>query len=46
MASITDVASEFVRREIEEFVERPDERQRLIDLFRSEEHTSELQSQR
>ncbi len=33
MADITDVASEFIRQEIEEYVERPDERQRLIDLF-------------
>ena len=33
MAEITDVANELIRQEIVEFVERPDERQRLIDLF-------------
>ena len=33
MAEITDVANELIRQEIEEFVERPDERQRLVDLF-------------
>ena len=33
MAELSDVANEFLREEIEEFIERPDERERLIDLF-------------
>jgi 5-methyltetrahydrofolate--homocysteine methyltransferase len=33
MAEISDIANEFVRGEIDEFVERPDERARLVDMF-------------
>ena len=33
MAQLSDVANDFIREEIEQFIERPDERQRLIDLF-------------
>ena len=33
MAEITDIAHEFIRQEIEEFIERPDERQRTINTF-------------
>jgi 5-methyltetrahydrofolate--homocysteine methyltransferase len=33
MAEITDIENEFIRTEIEEFLERPDERQRTIDTF-------------
>ena len=29
MAELTDVANDFLREEIDEFVERPDERERL-----------------
>ena len=33
MPELGDVANDFLRQEIDEFVERPDERQRLIDLI-------------
>ena len=33
MAELADVANETVRREIADYVERPDERERLIGLF-------------
>jgi 5-methyltetrahydrofolate--homocysteine methyltransferase len=33
MAEITDVENEFIRQEIEEYIERPDERQRTINTF-------------
>lgn len=33
MPDLTDISNEFVRAEIDEFVERPDERERLIGLF-------------
>jgi len=33
MANLEDVPNEFIRREIEEFVERDDERTRMIDMF-------------
>ena len=33
MADITDIANEFIRAEIEEFIERDDERERIINLF-------------
>ncbi len=33
MAELSDVANDFIRAEIEEFVTREDERQRLIDLY-------------
>lgn len=33
MAELTDVRNEFIRQEIEEFILKPAERQRLIDLF-------------
>ena len=33
MSDLSSVANEFLRSEIEEFVERPDERERLIGLF-------------
>lgn len=33
MADLSDVSNAFIREEIEQFVERPDERQRIIDMF-------------
>ena len=33
MAEITDITHEFIRQEIEEFIERPEERQRTINTF-------------
>src|SRR5689334_3842457 len=33
MADITDIQNDFIRQEIEEFIERPDERERTINLF-------------
>jgi 5-methyltetrahydrofolate--homocysteine methyltransferase len=33
MAELTDVTNEFIRQEIEEFIERPNERERIINLF-------------
>lgn len=33
MAELNDIANEFIRQEIDEFIERPDERQRTIGLF-------------
>ena len=33
MPELSDVANDFIREEIEEFIERPDERERLIALF-------------
>ena len=33
MAKLEDVPNEFIRTEIEEFVERDDERARMIDMF-------------
>jgi 5-methyltetrahydrofolate--homocysteine methyltransferase len=33
MATIADVLNDFIRQEIEEFIERPDERERTISLF-------------
>lgn len=33
MAALTDIANEFIREEIEEFLERPEEIERSIDLF-------------
>src|SRR5262245_30612996 len=33
MAEINDVSNEFIRQEIEEFIERPDERERTINTF-------------
>ncbi|MFN8005737.1 MAG: corrinoid protein [Terriglobia bacterium] len=33
MAEVTDIQNEFIRTEIEEFIERPDERARIIQLF-------------
>ncbi|MDE2807078.1 MAG: B12-binding domain-containing protein, partial [Gemmatimonadota bacterium] len=33
MADITDIANEFIRDEIEEFIERDDERERIIGIF-------------
>jgi 5-methyltetrahydrofolate--homocysteine methyltransferase len=33
MADITDIRNEFIRQEIEEFIERPDERARIVDMF-------------
>jgi 5-methyltetrahydrofolate--homocysteine methyltransferase len=33
MAELGDVGNDFLREEIEEFVERPDERARLIDMY-------------
>jgi hypothetical protein len=33
MPEITDIENEFIRDEIEEYIERPDERMRTIDTF-------------
>ena len=33
MAQIKDIDNELIRSEIEEFIERPDERERMIDMF-------------
>ena len=33
MAELSDVSNEFIREEIEQFIENPDERQRMIDIF-------------
>ena len=33
MAELSDVSNDFIREEIEQFIERPDERQRIIDIF-------------
>ena len=33
MADINDIANEFIRDEIEEFIERDDERERIIGIF-------------
>ena len=33
MAELNDVTNEFIRGEIDEFIERPDERERIINLF-------------
>jgi 5-methyltetrahydrofolate--homocysteine methyltransferase len=33
MAELTDITNEFIRQEIDEFIERPDERARIINLF-------------
>ena len=34
MPELTDIANEFIRQEIDEFIERPDERERLIAPLR------------
>src|SRR5579859_496678 len=33
MAELNDISNEFIRQEIDEFIERPDERARIIALF-------------
>jgi 5-methyltetrahydrofolate--homocysteine methyltransferase len=33
MVEITDIANDFIRQEIDEFIERPDERERIIGTF-------------
>ncbi|MDR3676271.1 MAG: corrinoid protein [Acidobacteriota bacterium] len=33
MAELKDISNEFVRQEIDEFIERPNERERIINLF-------------
>jgi 5-methyltetrahydrofolate--homocysteine methyltransferase len=33
MAELNEVSNEFIRQEIDEFIERPDERERIIKLF-------------
>ena len=33
MAQLNDIQNEFIRQEIEEYIEREDERQRIIDLY-------------
>jgi len=33
MAEITDISNDFIRQEIEEYIERPEERERNINLF-------------
>ena len=33
MASISDISNELIRDEIEEFIERPDERERIVNTF-------------
>ena len=35
MAQIEDIDNELIREEIEEFIERPDERERMIEMFAS-----------
>jgi 5-methyltetrahydrofolate--homocysteine methyltransferase len=35
MAELNDVSNEFIRQEIDEFIERPAERERIINLFAS-----------
>ncbi|MCS7025479.1 MAG: corrinoid protein [Bryobacteraceae bacterium] len=35
MAELSDIQNDFIRQEIEEFILKPEERQRLIDLFAS-----------
>ena len=34
MAELSDIHNEFIRQEIDEFIQRPDERQRIINLDR------------
>ena len=33
MAELSDISNEFIRQEVEEFIERPNERERIINLF-------------
>lgn len=33
MAELNDISNEFIRQEIEEFIERPNERERIINIF-------------
>ena len=33
MTALTDITNEFIRQEIEEYIERPDERERTLNLF-------------
>ncbi len=33
MAELSDISNDFIRQEIEEYIERPEERQRMIDTF-------------
>ena len=33
MAELNDISNEFIRQEIDEFIERPNERERIINLF-------------
>jgi 5-methyltetrahydrofolate--homocysteine methyltransferase len=33
MAELSDISNEFIRQEIDEFIERPNERERVINLF-------------
>ena len=33
MPELNDITNEFIRQEIDEFIERPDERERIINLF-------------
>ena len=33
MASISDISNELIRDEIEEFIERPNERERIVNTF-------------
>ena len=33
MAELTDIGNEFIRQEIDEFIERPEERVRIVNLF-------------
>lgn len=42
MPELSDIANDFLRDEIDEFVDRPDERERLIGLFSGA--TSEMQA--
>jgi 5-methyltetrahydrofolate--homocysteine methyltransferase len=35
MAELKDISNDFIRQEIDEFIERPDERTRIINLFAS-----------
>ena len=46
MAELGDVANDFLRQEIDEFIERPDERARLIEQFARHAPTTACSSPR
>ena len=39
MAELKDISNEFIRQEIEEYIERPDERERIISVFARSKET-------